>query len=292
MYCEKCGTKNSDDASFCKECGSKMQQSNAMQDEQPAVPNQKDNNYKRMYNEMPPSTPKWLMIVTIVAVLIAALAVGWLIGSKSLFTRREEPVQEAPGQVEVLTETPIVAPTAEPVEAPKVTVTVEPTADLPEPVEEEVLEQGTEHEIEMTIMPSEGTANYEPAEVLRIREWFQGTEQSSDLIVKENNGVTSYREGATLVKVKLAAGHQSSIYDERLANYLREYFYRDGKIYFAHIHNSDPTGDRFYYVNGQVIRYSPKEGTDYYNADITPYLGLAYSCRTEGEAVFWENAAH
>ena len=248
---------------------------------------------------MESKTPPWLIVLTIVMVILAMLAVGWLVWGRDLFVKKDDAAKEPPKQVEtptetpteIPTETPMVTPTEELAKVPEVTMTVEPTADIPEPVEEEVLAQG-EHGVEMAIMPSNGTVNHEPAEVLQIRQWFQETEQDNNLNIEKFGNVTIYRKGATIVKVRLTAGQVSAISDERLIEYTREYFYRDEQLYFVHIHNGKPTGERFYYVDGQVIRYSPKEGTDYYNADIAPYLELAYTCRSESEIMFWDNSSY
>lgn len=174
--------------------------------------------------------------------------------------------------------------------APIEEIEPEPTADLPEPVEEEAENFGSGHDVEMKIMRVD-TSGGEPSEVLQIRKWFQNTE-NSQLSKSKKDKMICYRKDGEIVKIRLEAGYQSSAYDDRLVDAAREYFYHDNQLYFVNIQAESVVGERFYYSYGKLIRYSePDDKKDYYNDDLVPYLGLAYASRSEGEAVYWENSA-
>ena len=300
MYCENCGTKNQDNAIFCNECGGKIKEDNVSQQ---GIGQQQPSNvalqrgYKRNNG------------VTVVAIIAFFLAVA-LSFCLGIFVGRASANYEIKAvQTEVSQGAPVaeeskvfvmVEPTKEVTQEPAKEPTKEPTKepdkeqikeqDQKPKQQEEVAKDISEIGMEMGIAPSD-PSNGEPVEVLKIREWFQDTENNARQSSK-SGGVTCYRKNGELVKIKVDAGYVLGVYDEFLTKNRREYFYKDNQLYFAHIVTSNPAGDRFYYVGGNVLRYSePDDVKHYYNEQISPYMALGYSCKTEGESLFWQNVA-
>ena len=237
-----------------------------------------------------------VIAIAIIAVFLAvalAFCVGFMVGQSSqkrgVSVVQKEVVQEAPvfDEVEVAKEVePIEEPIKESVKE-SVNEAVVANEQAPQP---EIDEPEDDFEVEMGIAPSD-PSHGEPAEILQIREWFQDTENNAKQSF-QSGGVTCYRKNGDLVKIKVDAGYVLGVYDDFLVNNRREYFYRNNQLYFAHIVTANPAGDRFYYVDGNLIRYSdPNDKNHYYNEQLAPYMGLGYSCKTEGESLFWDNIA-
>ena len=280
MYCENCGTKNQNDSAFCEQCGTRMRGNNATTPEQhTALPPQNNNKNKI------------IIVIATVAIILAitlSLCIGMLLG-KSDNNKGDAVVDSSPvptlapeEPAVVATVEPIPEPTAEPVNTPT------PTKVPTQAPQQQLETPQNVPDVTIPIRPSD-PSNGEPAEILQIRAWFQDTENNARESSKKD-GVTCYRKNGELVKIRVDAGYVFGDFDAFLTNNKREYFYRNGQLYFAHIVTANPAGDRFYYVDDGVIRYSdPHDQNHYYNEQITPYMSLAYSCRNEGNALFGWN---
>ena len=286
MYCKNCGARNPNDATFCMECGAGTNnEPQSMRQSQQSLNMSPQNNHEK--------NKGFIIIAIVVAVLVIALAicVGLLIGKSGNDGEAKATGNEAIEVTPTPEETKVVAttePTKEPTAEPTKEPTQEPTKEPVQESQQQAQVQQDTPEIEMAIRPSD-PSNGEPMEILQIREWFQDTENNAQKS-SQHGGVTCYRKNGELVKIRVDAGYVVGVYDGFLTGNRREYFYRNGELYFVNIITAKPAGDRFYYVNGDVIRYSePHDKKHYYNEQLSPHMGLGYSCKNEGEALFWEN---
>jgi len=123
------------------------------------------------------------------------------------------------------------------------------TMSAQEPAEEEApaVESGISAEVNV------------PEEVLRIREWYNDTQNRLNSMERHDRseGILFYDEGA-LSKISIPQGTDGW-------NYKREYFFKDGQLYFAFVSQGGITGTRFYYKDGYLIRYIGEDGVEYDN---------------------------
>lgn len=274
MYCEKCGMQIPDDADFCSECGEKI--------------------------EIVPAKKPFFKVVAGILIVVVVLAGTWILWSHNQNNKKDDIDEEV---VSTITVTPAmesvsteeINPTVEPIS----TIMAEPSIEpMYTPVAELTIEPIATQSAESTlpiqepgILPSDPSGG-EPSEIIQIREWFQTTENSLSMLGKTTeNGMTCYRDRDGIIKIRLEANHNAGvpiIFMERA----REYFYRDGQLYFAHILPVDSdivAGDRFYFVGNEIIRYSNIDEEDFYNGDILPKISWANDAFVEGTEVFQEN---
>lgn len=290
MYCEKCGAQNPEDAGFCAECGSKI--------EAPVVPKinpqvEEPSQEPNVPTKKPLS--KVTMGVMIALIVVIVLAIAWVLWDIYSITKEGD----GEGATPTVTVEPTVkaTPTMQPTVEPTATPTVQPTSTIAptvaptiEPTEAPVVVPTIEPEQELEIMPSNPSQG-EPSEILQIRAWFQATENSlSSLDKVTSGGMTRYRDDNGIVKIRLEAGYNAGA-PTIFINYAREFFYHDNQLYFVHILSNDEggvAGDRFYFVDGKIIRFSSHDDENFYNNDILSYMSWAIDAQVEGAHAFGE----
>lgn len=94
------------------------------------------------------------------------------------------------------------------------------------------------------------------AEVLQIREWYYGLEDNLDNLESgQASGIKCYYDAGVPVKIVVEKGQDGW-------DYTREYYYHDGKFYFAFVYNGAEE-HRLYFKEKEMIRYIDENGDTY-----------------------------
>lgn len=215
MKCINCGHELPDNANFCNQCGTSIQDLNSLEDksnsdieEKTVVTNEKKGGWNDKYT-----------ILVMAGVLVLAAGIGVIyktIGNKANndFVATEEYYKE--------------------------------TNASPSISEEKISERQSENEIEKA---EEFGIDVE-MEVLHISRDYKSIVQNIDegkyLKTELRDGVTAYSDGKELKTIEVSKGVDDN-------SYRRFYYYADNQLIFAYYENSD--AHRFYFHEGLLIRW-------------------------------------
>lgn len=119
------------------------------------------------------------------------------------------------------------------------------------------------------------------AEIEKIHEWYYQTQAELDSMdVVYAGDAICYMENETSGKIVVSKGAEG-------INYIREYFIKDGRLYFAFVY--DENGEnKLYFVNNMLVRYIDEESIVYNLEEADRYVDFASELLNEAYRILEE----